>query len=658
MVVSVKKTSYLASILVFVVLIIIPQTVSAFTESLSDPLWTLFVAIGGAFTWVGGLLLDFAINKLVIGMGEFFTTNVGLAVDQLWVIIRDLFNILFIFSLIFIGLKTILDSEDSGTRKALGKLIIAALLINFSLLITKTVVDFANIAAFQIHNAVEINADYKVIGFGTLTGKSIAGAYMDQMRLSTFAQDGLADKIAEAGGATKVIIFGFLMMILMIVAGVIFAAGAFILVKRFIQLVFFMIFSPAMFLGFIYPGFQKYQSMWWNQFLRAAFIAPAFMFMIYLSLRVLSGLNPTGSFTKAFTANASASGQFDIFLYFFMAAGFLVGSLVVAQEMGDKTAGATLKFLKTTGNGMRKSAQSFTGRNSIGRISKGLENLNNRMERSRTGRNLKRITSVASLGTFTERDRQKTFRAGATAKFGGNYSRQDDIDFDKGVDKNRRTLNAEKNKEDRAAKSASDRTGILRDLDRSKNLAETEKQISALADNLKALGSSGKAELSLDILKREEVAVNLNDDDIKAIEESGRFRPDDIGDIKKARTEGFENIASQGITKKPGGGAYGGADSVGNSQRRKLMGGATRDVGKLPTAVYLEKDMVPFLTPAAVAERMRNGGFKDNEIDDLRENIEAYANNPLTPASKRKVWRKWSEGSNQFAAELGLTISP
>ena len=166
---------------------------------------------------------------------------------------RDIFNILFIFSLIYIGLRTILDSEDSGTRKALGKLIIAALLINFSLFITKTIVDFANIAAFQIHEVVDIQAEYGIGSFGSLTGKSIAGAYLDQMRLGTFAENGLVERIqGQAGGHVKVIVFGFLMMIMMIIAGVIFAAGALILVKRFILLIIFMIFSPMMFLGLIY----------------------------------------------------------------------------------------------------------------------------------------------------------------------------------------------------------------------------------------------------------------------------------------------------------------------------------------------------------------------------------------------------------------------
>src|SRR3989338_10332449 len=129
------------------------------------------IALGvGATYFLGGMAWDAAIkvlvqilqfinNMLVLLVGlvarlldsAFLMSLAGLSgIDAItigWGITRDVANIFFIFILLIIAIDTILRLESYGAKQLLPKLIIVALLINFSLVIAFTVVDASNILA-------------------------------------------------------------------------------------------------------------------------------------------------------------------------------------------------------------------------------------------------------------------------------------------------------------------------------------------------------------------------------------------------------------------------------------------------------------------------------------------------------------------------------
>ena len=123
-------------------------------DAIAKLIYSVFLIIGGIIAGAGAQILDIAISLTIINMGMVYEAGIGFGVQALWVVIRDILNILFIFGLIFIGIKTILNSEDSNTRRALGLLIVSALLINFSLFITLAIIDFSNVAAVQVYNQI------------------------------------------------------------------------------------------------------------------------------------------------------------------------------------------------------------------------------------------------------------------------------------------------------------------------------------------------------------------------------------------------------------------------------------------------------------------------------------------------------------------------
>ena len=659
----------------------------------SEYLYSLMTGFGGIFVWLGGLLLDTAIQLFVIGMGQLLTTGLGVAVDQVWAIVRDLFNIFFIFSLVWIGLRTILFPTNTGPRQALGLLIVAALLINFSLFVTKTIVDFTNVAAYQIYQQIDITGNYQQSGeaqdyfFGE---GSISGAFMQMTGLVTFSDTNFLDSITAdniASSWVKVITFGFLMMIFMMITGFVFAAGALMLIKRFVALVFYMIFSPAMFLGWIMPQFASYQSKWWKGFINNAFLAPAYLFMLYLSLFVLSQLPRFGGsngFGSAFSSESSQNGDFAIFAYFFLAVGFMVGSLEVAKMFGSTTAAAGMGFLNSTSKNVQSTVRSYGMRNTVGRGASYASSVVSYLDRirpdeknkstpARIGRGLVDTAKLPLVAPFGgRRAATAAYEGTANNKFGGPRSYRDDVAWKKegreayfkGLQtaKGNSKFEDQKRANEKANKKARDE-GIESGL---KGLDNTDASKKSLVSNMKELNKNLRklskeewSEKPIEFLTREEVAINISNDAMKGIADSGRFNNDDLGKIKKAQASGFKNIATDGTTRLPGNKKYKNAAAFGDERRETIFRG--RKPAELPDEVFTSAEMAKFLTPAILTNKLTNDDdFSQGSLDEVRKNIEADiaagAGAGGATGRRYRMWKKWSDGGSTYASQLGLNI--
>ena len=133
-------------------------------ERLGLTSWKLFLfqiptAIGSLATWVGGSMFDYSVSIFSSGMvGTIRSLGLGTAITEMWSIIRDVFNLLFIFGLILAGFKIIIGVDDAGSKRNIGTIIIAALLINFSLYVSQVIVDFSNIATHQIYQLMTVDS--------------------------------------------------------------------------------------------------------------------------------------------------------------------------------------------------------------------------------------------------------------------------------------------------------------------------------------------------------------------------------------------------------------------------------------------------------------------------------------------------------------------
>jgi hypothetical protein len=355
-------------ILAATLVILVPSFAQAATDNflvsgLKEILWTLVNVVFGWMVWAGGLLLNFAVETYVVGFGRVFEeSGLGYSINTLWAIVRDIFNLTFIFGLVYIGFKMIFNSGDSNAKRMLGSLILAALLVNFSLFITKFIIDFANIAATQFAQA---------FAAGSTGNYAVADSFMNLFGITGLWNTGGAGLSSYAGGAGFAYIFGTLFLYL--IAAFVFAAGGLLLIIRFVVLNIYMILSPLMFLGFVFPGLKSVSNQYWEGFLGRAFFAPAYLLMLYFANQVLVNMqgvatagsrNLAGAFasdnTSAAAANAAQSFESTI-VFFIITAVFLISALVVAQKMGAVGASNAVAMGKRFSTTARKYTQQKVG---------------------------------------------------------------------------------------------------------------------------------------------------------------------------------------------------------------------------------------------------------------------------------------------------------
>lgn len=368
-------------------------------------------SIGALVAALGGKLLDASLSWFVFDMtGTVRTFELDHVIEDIWALIRDMFNLLFIFGLIFIGFRIILEIDDSGAKRTLGTLVAAALLINFSLYVTQVVVDFGNIAAAQI-GAQLVTQGSGATAFGLIEIRNISSGFIAATDLNSISSSTLQMSNELATGRIELpsaslglrhgLAMGLTIALLLILIGFVFAAGALIMFTRFLYLIFLMMFSPIMFLGWVLPSFKQRSKDWWTKLFNQVLVGPAYLFMLFVALRALEAIVSSRT-----TAEISITSFLTSSL---LVAGFAWAALVVARNIGAVGASTVVNFGESTAKVIRGQVANATvgalGRNSIGRA---MDNWNRSMEkRGVSDKNVFR--SVASTL--------------AGAKYGGSYSR-------------------------------------------------------------------------------------------------------------------------------------------------------------------------------------------------------------------------------------------
>lgn len=306
--------------------------------------YDLVIKVMGLLVRLAAAILNFGVNTFVIGFGDVFTNSgVGLAVDSTWIIIRDFVNLGFIFGFVYIGLKMILNSGDSNTRRWLPQILIAALLVNFSLFATKLVVDVSNQLAAQIAVGGLRSEGPPLIDDKTgLVELDIGQGFLTRMGITTV--------LNAKGAPTNDWGYIFGTAILLLVTAFVFAAGGILLIIRFAVLNLFLVLSPVMFLGWVFPALKKdFMSEYWGMFLGRAFFAPIYLLFLYFSFQIITGLQTAVGGGTSDLANPQWAGTFQALganpagvqestlgtvPFFILICVFMIASLVIANKMG------------------------------------------------------------------------------------------------------------------------------------------------------------------------------------------------------------------------------------------------------------------------------------------------------------------------------------
>ncbi len=369
--------------------------------------YTLFVQLTGLIAYFGGVVFDFMASIALQG-----GTYADEIINKGWTVARDLANMAFVFLLVYLAFQLIFNVEGVGAGKTLAKLIVVALLINFSFFFTRVIIDTSNILAHQFYDHtngrtsqtstagdIKIAAkplEVKYISENIMNGLNVQGIISTQSFQAFYQSNGFLGNVAILIGLF--FMFGVINLILAFV----FFTAAVQFLSRIVSLWMAIILSPIGFISFIIPGLSKVSRDWWDGLIKNAFFAPAFLFFFYIIVMFLDkGLlgSSIGSSLYAAAQNSGAgAGTVENFfrpiITIMIRLGVVVGLLMAALKVGDifgqasakAVVGGAMKFAGGAASGFGLGAAGFVGRNTIGRLAMRASNNQGLLKGASSGR--------------------------------------------------------------------------------------------------------------------------------------------------------------------------------------------------------------------------------------------------------------------------------
>jgi len=349
----------------------------------------LTVALG-----IAGGLLDFVfVLNTTVNPGQLMIVRDG------WTLLRDLSNGIFILLVLWIAITIIFNLEGLGGKRLLVRVIMVALLINFSLVLVSTVFAFGNELAKPFAKAMKVFPDCAVVTSSnckppetTLSAliiqntriTSVLDVIVDKGALQSSAETlkklreqtistqarttdslfpwwalqaasspaigllntttfitGIADIVGVNAYFKWVVNLAIADGILLITTmGVLTAAV--VLFLRIFAMVFLGVSAPIAFLGIAFPKYgQRFWTQWTDQLIRWTFTAPIFYFLLYLSLRMLQ-TNQSGN--EEFLKNQTITTSLFMILNLVLFLIFLWMSVYITKKTAGHFADVALSL--------------------------------------------------------------------------------------------------------------------------------------------------------------------------------------------------------------------------------------------------------------------------------------------------------------------------
>ncbi|MCF7833802.1 MAG: hypothetical protein K9L98_00050 [Candidatus Pacebacteria bacterium] len=218
-----------------------------------------------------------------------------------WGTIRDIANMFFIVTLIFVGVKTVLNLNVSDNKKLLGMVVVIALTINFSLFLTRVVVDASNILARSFYTSIKATNASGDPSVGSAGEKRISEGLVAQFNPHNIIRTSADYDKSGAGGYIFIVLF---LTVIILYTGYVFMSVAVFFLTRVISIWIAMIFSPIAFVSVALPFDIPKMSFghWWNDLIKNAMMAPVFVFFLYIIVMLSGELNAIISYQEPTSA--------------------------------------------------------------------------------------------------------------------------------------------------------------------------------------------------------------------------------------------------------------------------------------------------------------------------------------------------------------------
>jgi hypothetical protein len=334
-----------------------------------------FTVIGTVF-YLATQVFDFGIKTFIFNISDLFPSqlnssdNVG--IYTLWSIIRDISNITIFFGSMYVGVRYIIGSTNLDFRKAVTRIIMYALLVNFTWAISKFLIDISNVVSLYVNTA------FSKLG---LPGSSISDAFMQRLGYANFITSYSNPSAPPTSGLSMYGSWSLIWMAILfgLVGAAVFVYAAFMIIVRAVILIICVITSPFMMISGFFPGLDNLNSKWRENFFGQLMFGPILMLGLFVTLVIInSAMGGSNNGFTTLSAGATGGDYTQSTAKFFFALIALLASVKIAgsvsggagRAIGDTISGVT----KGAGLALATGGTGFAFRNTAGRIGASLAN--------------------------------------------------------------------------------------------------------------------------------------------------------------------------------------------------------------------------------------------------------------------------------------------
>jgi hypothetical protein len=414
----------------------------------------VFVAILTVMSWVlwlSGQILNYVLMYTIIGMKTNLANLTGINIA--WKLLRDLMNIAFIFMLVYEGILLIIQQGSTNNiKKFITGIVLASLLINFSLFFTKVLIDASNIVTIGFYNNILGNK-------AASENEGLSNPIVKYLGLNTIYHKDGDPSFGEGDGLPGIFIMGLGSGIVILVAAFIFFAVAILFTIRYVVLLVLLMLSPIAYMGMALPFMSGYAKDWWNTFKNQLLFPPIFMIMMWVIIILIKSpgfiKGSDSSFADLFSgSNKTGTGSnINLVFNFVVIIGLMITALITAKKtatQGSKVIGDATNKLSAYAGGVVAGGTARFSRNTVGRAGSAISNSEYLKDKEVNGnlvtRNLARYTRGSGTRAATS-----SFDVRATDQFKG-LSKNSGFDFGKAPDPKK--VNFQKDLENKAKKEA------------------------------------------------------------------------------------------------------------------------------------------------------------------------------------------------------------
>jgi hypothetical protein len=219
-------------------------------------------------SFLGGLLV--AMIHVLISVVQYNDFLKAPAVERGWVVVRDVGNMFFIVVLIIIAFGSILRIQGYRYNQWLFRIVLMALLVNFSKTIAGFFIDVAQVIMLTFVSAFKDTA---------------AGNFAQLFGITKLLS--LRDNSSSTGNATTTIVVTELLAVAFLtVALAVTVVYVVIFLLRIVAIWFLVALSPMAYVLNTFKQGERYAKQWWENFGKYLVMGPVLAFFLWLALTI------------------------------------------------------------------------------------------------------------------------------------------------------------------------------------------------------------------------------------------------------------------------------------------------------------------------------------------------------------------------------------